>query len=317
MFQCKSCPHCNSCLLKVGLHARGLLWHAVCGRRDIITIRDYGDGTCDARVDTLGGDTLVKPCDQSLFNRTCGSLSANVVLVVQNNATGVYSGPHFDRWLSLMGLNEITSLEGDLLLRLDHNAGTNPIPPPVSPQFFPRLRIVTGTLEASEFGAQGSLRSVPGFLSFLYAQREIAFTNTGLRDFSGTFLPICPPAVRMFFTGNSNLFSFAGFERMQTAVPFTGIAQTQTALPVQQTALPVAISNTSMPLTLNPPQIRAENNIQLTDLDALYTVVGCPTPSPSGFAFFASAPCDYSNPLQTYADVCNYIATGLCPCMFC
>lgn len=148
--------------------------HVVCGAGEtIITIYDYGDGTCAAKVSNFVGESQGKPCDRPLFESNCVSLHANLELVAQNNATGSYTGPQWDRWLSLMGLNGTTIVKGDLTITLDHRAGTNPIPPPVSPHFLPHLQAITGTLSAFEVGGGKALTSVPGFLSILYAQDSI------------------------------------------------------------------------------------------------------------------------------------------------
>lgn len=257
-----------------------------------ILISDYGDGNCSATLLNMDGDSQQKPCDQLLYNKSCGSLNASLTLVAQNNATGTYNGPHWDVWLTSMGLNDINIVGGSLTISLDHDSGGKPIPAPVAPHFLPHLQALTDTLSAFEQGSGLALTSVPGFLSILYAQTAIYFSGTGLRELSGTLRPRCPPTNRIEFHDNPNLVSLAGFEQMQKALP-----------------------NNDTSCTCTLPFVQMENNTQFGDISSLYTFAGCPSPDPRGETYVEVTHC--IAPLQSYVDICNFIANESdCPSLF-
>lgn len=272
-----------------------MAWHVVCGNGELITIIDYGNGSCSATVQQLDWTSKDKPCEQLLFDKPCGSLNGSLTLLAQNNAVGAYNGPHWNQWLTLMGLNAINIVGFDLKIELRHSAGGE-IPPPVTPKFLPQLQAVARDLSAVEDGIDldisqipRALTSVPGFLSILYVQGSIDFEFTGLRDLSGTLRPRCPPTNSISFSDNPNLVSLAGFQQMQTALP-----------------------NTDPSCGCTLPDVDMRNNIKLRDLTSLYTFAGCPIPSPEGPAYIELDRCPFT-PLQSYSDICTYIVLDQCP----
>jgi hypothetical protein len=264
---------------------------AVCGGNNtVVDILDYGDGTCAASIQT-GTPTTTRsiPCNQLLFGRQCGSLNGSLTLTAfrANNATA-YLGPFFNNWLSLMGLQSINSINGNLIML--QNQLLNSIPRVTPPDFLPNLVNVVGSLTANEFrkpGQNASLLSVPGFKSIVFAQSAIFVNGTALPDFRNTFDGlICPPYQFIEITNNPNLRSFIGFVALGPP-PF---------LP----QVPSFSAPSSNPL--------------LITIDAISNYAGCPSGldnTVGGTTSIKVRTCPKA--LTSFQDVCKYIATSQCP----
>nr|AWI73731.1 polysaccharide associated protein [Botryococcus braunii] len=265
----------------------------VCGgNRTIVEVLDYGDATCTASIQTgTPPNTGIRniPCNQLAFGQQCGSLNGSLTLTSFRASNGTaYRGPFFNSWLSLMGLQNINALNGNLIVL--HNQLINSIPPVTPADFLPRLNEVSGGLEANELRRPGqtpSLLSVPGFKSVVFAQSAISVNGTAFPDFRNTFNGlICPPYQFMNFTNNPNLRSYQGLDALGQP-PF----------------LPHV--NTLFSPATNPT---------LLTIDAIANWAGCPTGLSNTIDGIINIKVSFCpNPITTFAQICAYILFNTCP----
>jgi hypothetical protein len=269
------------------------LRYAVCGGNfTIVEVLDYGDATCTASIQTglpPNTNTRAIPCNTLAFGQQCGSLNGSLTLSSfrATNATA-YRGPFFNSWLSLMGLQNINTINGNLIVQ--HNQLINSIPPVTPADFLPRLNEVSGGLTANELRnptQTASLLSVPGFKSVIFAQSAITVNGTAMPDFRNTFSGlICPPYQYMEFTNNPSLRSYQGLDALGLP-PFLPHVNTLTS---------------------------AATNPNLINIDAIYTWAGCPSGLTGTTDGTISIKVTFCNtPLTTFAQICAYIAANTCP----
>jgi hypothetical protein len=274
---------------------------AVCGSSaDNIFIRDLGNGSCVSSISLNGGAFAFGNCTSQVYNQACGSFLGSLTVYIGNDLSrtpGAYVQPNITMWLTNMGLNDVNVIKVSLNVFVDANPALVPIR--IAPVFLTKVQQVA-TLYVSECAncdaskevppARSVLTGLPGLKALqqiLQVPQENSFvtiSNTAFPDMSSLSALTCPPAF-VSLTGNKNMTSLAGLEKLQ---PYPGDGAYFNA-------------SGSGPFT----------NVSSS---AIKTFAGCAGSTTSEIATFLLpvSPCGPPG-LISYSEYCVFLVNGICP----
>lgn len=116
---------------------------AVCGSfGGFVQITDNGDGTCFAFTTESGVRTPIPNCASPAYPAlgTCNSMRSDMKVTIRRASGAPYVQPNIAKWLTQMGLNNISVSIGTLIVEVNHSPV--PIPSAIAPSFLPFIRQV-------------------------------------------------------------------------------------------------------------------------------------------------------------------------------
>lgn len=116
---------------------------AVCGTvGGFVQVTDNGDGTCSAFTSAAGVFNPIPNCASLAYpsQGICNSLRSDLKITIRRASGAPYVQPDINKWLTQMGLNNVSLSQGSLTVELDHSP--YPIPPTLAPSFLPFIRQV-------------------------------------------------------------------------------------------------------------------------------------------------------------------------------
>eukprot|EP00884_Botryococcus_braunii_P000890 jgi/Botrbrau1/10801/Bobra.0064s0007.1 len=148
-----------------------------------VRITDLGNATCIAslRNATLSQSTS---CLGNIFgNATCAEFAGSIELSAFNERglqVGSYTLPDFDRWLANLGIGNVTSLGGDLLVDTFIVFVDPSVVVEFQLNFLPLLTNIDGSFTLFSNGTGARVTAVPGLRTVDRIAGNVTFTNSAV-----------------------------------------------------------------------------------------------------------------------------------------